>query len=163
LGDAGDRVVGWLRRLGVRPIPSFEEMGRSYRSLTDADARRAFFRTLHGVVDVGGQAVSAIDRLYLAAQLPTLIVWGAQDPIIPVSHGQAAADLMPGSRLAIFDGVGHYPHCEDPERFVEVLCEFIDSTEPTHLTEARWRELLRSGESRSVHVPPMAARSSARA
>jgi hypothetical protein len=51
---------------------------------------------------------------------------------------------MPGSRLVIFDDVGHYPHCEDPDRFVEVLIDFITSTEPAHLSEAHWRELSRS-------------------
>ena len=48
---------------------------------------------------------------------------------------------MPGSRLAIFDGVGHYPHCEDPERFVQVLIDFIESTAPAQLSAVRWREL----------------------
>jgi pimeloyl-ACP methyl ester carboxylesterase len=60
--------------------------------------------------------------------LPTLIVWGAQDPFIPVSHAVAAHKAIPGSRLEIFDGVGHYPHCEAPERFVAVLVDFIAST-----------------------------------
>jgi pimeloyl-ACP methyl ester carboxylesterase len=62
-----------------------------------------------------------------------LIVWGAQDPFIPVSHAIAAHQAIPGSRLEIFDGVGHYPHCEAPERFVEVLVDFIASTKPARL------------------------------
>jgi len=144
LRDAGTRVAGWLKSFGLRAAPAVEEIWRSYASLADADTRRAFFRTLHSVVDVGGQAVSAADRLYLASHVPTLIVWGANDPIIPVSHASAAQEVMPGSRLVIFDGVGHYPHCEDPDRFVEVLVEFIRSTEPARRSEGHWRELLRS-------------------
>lgn len=154
LRDAGDRVAGWLRRAGVRPTPAGEETWRSYSSLTDAKTRRAFFRTLHSVIDLRGQSVSAADRLYLAAHVPTLIIWGAQDPIIPLTHGEAAAEVMPGSRLVIFDRVGHYPHCENPARFVEVLSEFVTSTQPAHLSAARWRELLRAGESAHVHVAP---------
>ena len=77
--------------------------------------------------------MSALSRLYRAAQLPTLIVWGAQDPFIPVSHAVAAHEAIPGSRLEIFDGVGHYPHCEAPERFVAVLVDFIASTKPARL------------------------------
>jgi len=78
--------------------------------------------------------VSALRRLSRAAQLPTLIVWGEQDPFIPVSHGLAAHNVIPGSRLEIFDGVGHYPHCEAPERFVQVLVDFITSTTAAQLT-----------------------------
>ena len=142
--DAGNRVAAWLHQAGVQAAPVIEEMWRSYTSLVEADTRRAFFRTLHAVVDLGGQAVSATDRLYLTSHVPTLIVWGAQDPFIPVSHAAAAHEAMPASRLVIFDDVGHYPHCEDPERFIQVLVDFITSSEPAHLSEARWRELLRS-------------------
>ena len=130
LRDAGERVAAWLGRAGVRPTPAREEIWRSYASLVDADSRRAFFRSLRDVIDFSGQAVSALDRLYRAAHLPTLIVWGSRDPFIPVSHAVVAHEAIPGSRLEIFEGVGHYPHCEAPERFVEVLVDFIASTEP---------------------------------
>jgi len=131
--DVAGRVGTWLGRVGVRSTPAREEVWRSYASLADADARQAFFRSLHAVIDVRGQVVSARRRLYRAAALPTLIVWGAEDPFIPVSHGIAAHRDIPGSRLEIFAGVGHYPHCEAPERFVQVLVDFVDSTAPAHL------------------------------
>jgi pimeloyl-ACP methyl ester carboxylesterase len=143
LRDAGIAVASWLHGLGLRAAPAVEEMWRSYASLADADTRRAFFRTLHAVIDIGGQAVSATDRLYLTSQVPTLIMWGDQDPLIPVRHAVAAHDAMPGSRLVIFENVGHFPHCEDPERFIEVLFDFVSSTEPAHLSEVHLRELLR--------------------
>jgi pimeloyl-ACP methyl ester carboxylesterase len=133
LRDAGNLVATWLGRAGVRSTPAREEIWRSYASLADSDGRRAFFRSLRDVIDFSGQAVSALSRLYRAAQLPTLIVWGAQDPFIPVSHALAAHKAIPGSRLEIFAGVGHYPHCEAPDRFVEVLVDFIASTRPAHL------------------------------
>lgn len=133
LRDAGNAIATWLGRAGVRSTPAREEIWRSYASLADAGSRRAFFRSLRDGIDVGGQAVSALGRLYRASQLPTLIVWGAKDPFIPVSHAIAAHAAIPGSRLEIFEGVGHYPHCEAPERFVEVLIDFIASTEPARL------------------------------
>jgi len=144
LRDTGTLLASWLYRAGLRVAPAIEEVWRSYASLADADTRRAFFRTLHAVIDVGGQAVSAADRLYLTSQVPTLIVWGAHDPFIPVSHAVAAHDVMPGSRLVIFDEAGHFPHCEDPGRFVEVLVDFLTTSEPARLSEVRWRELLQS-------------------
>ena len=140
LRDAGTRLANWLASTGVQASPASQEIWRSYASLADPESRRAFFRALHEVVDTKGQAVSALGRLYRAAHLPTLIVWGAQDPFIPVSHGIDAQKAIPGSRLEIFEGVGHYPHCEDPERFVEVLIDFMKSTQParreTELTQA---------------------------
>jgi pimeloyl-ACP methyl ester carboxylesterase len=132
--DTGDLIAGWLGRAGVRSTPAGREIWRSYTSLADAASRRAFFRNLRDVIDFSGQAVSALSRLHRTAQLPTLIVWGAQDPFIPVSHGVAAHEAIPGSRLEIFDGVGHYPHCEAPERFVAVLVDFIASTKPARMS-----------------------------
>jgi pimeloyl-ACP methyl ester carboxylesterase len=133
LRDAGNLVATWLGRAGVRSTPASQEIWRSYASLADAENRRAFFRSLRDVIDFSGQAVSALGRLHRAAQLPTLIVWGAQDPFIPVSHALAAHNAIPGSCLEIFDGVGHYPHCEAPERFVAVLTDFIASTTTARL------------------------------
>jgi pimeloyl-ACP methyl ester carboxylesterase len=144
LRDTGARVGAWLRRAGLRPDPAVEEIWRSLVSLAEADCRQAFFRTLRAVVDFHGQAVSATDRLYLTSHMPTLVVWGSKDPIIPVSHAVAAHEAMPGSRLEIFDEVGHFPHCEAPERFTEVLVDFLTSTDPARLSERQWRELLQS-------------------
>jgi pimeloyl-ACP methyl ester carboxylesterase len=133
LREAASRVARWLGRAGMRSTPAREEVWRSYASLADAASRRAFFRSLRDVIDSDGQAVSALNRLYRAAHLPTLIIWGAQDTFIPVTHAFVAHKAIPGSRLEIFEGVGHYPHCEAPERFVEVLVDFIAATEPARL------------------------------
>jgi pimeloyl-ACP methyl ester carboxylesterase len=144
LREAGNRLATWLGR-ALRPAPHLEEIWRGYAALADGDARRAFFRTLRAVIDPRGQSVSATDRLYLAALLPTLIVWGARDALIPVSHGVAAHAAIAGSRLEIFDDAGHFPHCESPARFTDTLVDFIDTTEPASTPEQSWRELLRRG------------------
>jgi pimeloyl-ACP methyl ester carboxylesterase len=125
LSDVGTTVAGWFTRLGMRPAPNVAEMWRSYGSLADAATRTAFLHTLRAVVDLSGQRVSAKNRLHLAAQKPTLIVWGDRDGIIPVEHAYASHEAMPGSRLEIFEDAGHFPHCEQPERFVEVVTEFL--------------------------------------
>jgi pimeloyl-ACP methyl ester carboxylesterase len=128
LRDVGRQIAAWLAHAGVRSTPARQEIWRSYESLADPGSRQAFFRCLRDVIDFSGQAVSALDRLHRVAHLPTLIVWGARDPFIPVGHALAAHAAIPGSRLEIVDGVGHYPHCEAPERFVAVLSDFIAST-----------------------------------
>ena len=143
--DLGDRVAGVVERLGVRS-PRLAEIWDAYATLTEPEHRAAFLRTVHAVIEPGGQAVSATDRLYLAAAMPTLIVWGERDPIIPVSHGIAAHDAMPGSRLEIFENVGHFPHAEEPERFAEVLLDFLATTEPASDPDAAFDLLRRSAQ-----------------
>jgi pimeloyl-ACP methyl ester carboxylesterase len=128
-----DGVVGLMARIGLQPTPVARETWRSYCSLIDPETRRAFLATLNAVVDLQGQRVSAKDRLYLASSLPTMVVWGDADPIIPVEHAHEAHAAIPGSRLELFPGAGHYPHCEDPERFAEVLVDFVRSTEAARL------------------------------
>ncbi len=135
LVNAGASVGGFLQRIGMRAGPDLEEMWRGFASLSDAEARSAFIQTLRGIVDIGGQRVSARDRLPLADRIPTLIVWGENDDIIPSRHAAAARAALPHSRIEVFEGVGHFPHCEAPERFRRVLTDFIESTEPAALTE----------------------------
>jgi pimeloyl-ACP methyl ester carboxylesterase len=124
---AGNRVGSALHRTGLH-APHLAEMWRAYSSLAGAENRKAFVRTMRGVIEPGGQTVSALDRIHLASHLPTLIVWGEDDAIIPVSHAYAAHRAIPGSRLAILEGVGHFPHSQAPEQFLEVLLEFLGST-----------------------------------
>ena len=76
---------------------------------------------MRSVIGTGGQRVDASDRLYLAEAVPVLIIWGARDPIIPAHHGEDAHRNIPGSRLEVFEGVGHLPQLEAPSRFVAVL------------------------------------------
>lgn len=131
----GIELVGrWSERFGLESRPIVEELWRSYASLGDDATRKAFFRSLRAVIDRRGQAVSAANRLHLAGEVPTLIAWGDADRVIPVSHAHAAHEAIPGSRLEVFEGVGHYPHVEAPERFVALLSEFIESTVPAQIT-----------------------------
>lgn len=140
--DLGAKLLGWRERRGKKMGPAAAEIWRSYASLGDPDTRRAFMLTLRAVVDHFGQRVTARDRLYLASEMPTLIVWGTSDPIIPVAHALAAHDAMRGSRLELFEDTGHFPHCEQPERFARVLAEFVRSTEPASVSRSRWKQLL---------------------
>ena len=143
--SAGGTIGGFLRSLGMRAGPDLQEMWRGFTSLHDAEARQAFIHTLRGIVDPGGQRVSARDRLYLAQEVPTLLMWGERDPIIPVEHGYTANDEIPSSRLEILPGAGHFPYRDDPRRFAATLSEFIEETEPAEADWDRLRELLRGG------------------
>jgi pimeloyl-ACP methyl ester carboxylesterase len=139
---AREKLTGWFARAGLRPAPALAEILRSYASLGDGQARAAFLHTLRSVVDVGGQRVSANDKLYLASDVPTMIVWGERDPLIPVTHAHGAHEALPGSRLELFPKSGHFPHRDDPERFSDLLDRFIAETEPADLSSGGLRERL---------------------
>jgi pimeloyl-ACP methyl ester carboxylesterase len=125
----GDRVWSWLAPLGV-PNARAAEAWSAYSSLSNRPARAAFLRTLRSVVDHRGQAVSAFNRLHFASGLPTLLIWGDHDRIIPVAHAHAAHDALPGSRLVILPGVGHYPHLEAGDAVLNTLDDFFATTTP---------------------------------
>jgi pimeloyl-ACP methyl ester carboxylesterase len=135
-----------LRSSGsMRLGPDFGYVMERYRALRPRIARQAFLRTLRAGVDVHGQIITMLDRCYLAAGLPTLIVWGRRDRVIPARHARVAHAAMPGSRLEMFDRSGHFPHHDEPDRFVAVLEDFLESTSPALHDPAKWRRLLRDG------------------
>jgi pimeloyl-ACP methyl ester carboxylesterase len=118
-----------------------EVLARGVASLDSAGSRQAFLHTLRAVIEPGGQRVAAGQRLQLAV-MPTLIVWGERDAIIPVSHGIAAHEAIPGSQLVVFPDAGHMPHHDDPRRFADTLKRFCQSTEAARLTNNHWQPLL---------------------
>lgn len=118
---------------------------RILADLPEPTASAAFTRTLRAVVDWRGQVVTMLDRCYLTESVPVQLVWGDQDIVIPVSHAHMAHAAMPGSRLEIFPGAGHYPHHHHPQRFIELVENFIDTTAPAQHDQALLRDLLRKG------------------
>ncbi len=140
--EVGEWPGNGARRVGWRPSDTLAEVWRSYTTLTDRHGQMAFIHTVRSVIDMGGQRVSAHDRLYLAEAVPTLIVWGDRDRIIPVAHAYRAAEAISGGRLEILEGAGHFLPWQDADRFLAVLEDFLQSTTPAHVPEERWRELL---------------------
>jgi pimeloyl-ACP methyl ester carboxylesterase len=139
LVNAFGEAAGWKR------VRDLAEAGEALLALKDVEARRAFLRTLRGVVDARGQAVSALDRLYLANAIPMLVVWGSRDPIVPAAHADAVRALVPTARVQVFEGAGHWPHLDDPDRFCTVLLDFLTTTAPASHDRDSWRSLLAQG------------------
>ena len=127
-----------------------DDLLRVFEALPNAAARRAFIRTLRAVVDWRGQVITMLDRCYLTRGMPTMLVWGVRDAVIPYRHALLAHSAMPGSRLEIFERAGHFPHRADPRRFLAVLRNFIADTAPACHSAEQWRELLRRG---GAHPP----------
>jgi pimeloyl-ACP methyl ester carboxylesterase len=158
-------LVGYdVTRVAVRAVfQAFQQLGtdlgrdatdflRVFDTLPDATARSAFVRTLRAAVDFRGQVITMLDRCYLARGMPTLLVWGAHDAIIPYEHARLAHAAMPGSRLETFESAGHFPHHSEPARFLAVLRDFLRSTTPPTYSGESWRDLLRRGRTETGAV-----------
>ena len=124
---AGERLRGWLASAGVRSAQA-DETWNAYISLADPKTRTAFLRTLRSVVDYRGQAVSAFNKMHFTAGLPTLLIWGAQDRLIPAAHGRDAHEALPGSTLVTLEGVGHFPQVEAPLAVTDTVDAFMATT-----------------------------------
>jgi pimeloyl-ACP methyl ester carboxylesterase len=124
--SAGERVRSLFGKLGIQS-PRGEEIWNAYSSFGDAETRQAFLRTLRSVVDYRGQAVSALNRLHVKADMPIMAIWGDADAIIPVDHAYAVQQTRPDVRLEVLTGVGHFPQVERPTEVVELIDDFIAS------------------------------------
>jgi pimeloyl-ACP methyl ester carboxylesterase len=138
--DVVSAIGKGLGALHLKPGPDVSEMARGIGSLAESDARSAFLHTLRGVIDHGGQRVSALDRLHLTEDMPSMVIWGERDPIIPVKHGRAAHGAMPRSRLELLPGAGHFPQLEQPIEVAGLLTDFMESTEPANLVADDMRD-----------------------
>jgi pimeloyl-ACP methyl ester carboxylesterase len=145
----GNGVFSLLTAGGIVESPRAQERWRKYSALADPLERQAFLRTLRSVVDIRGQTVCAIDRLSsLVGDLPTLIIAGAQDAVIPADHAQAAHAALPGSRLEIIDDAGHHPMLDCPATLAHLIDEFVcadDGVLPRRSRPKLWRRPTRRG------------------
>jgi pimeloyl-ACP methyl ester carboxylesterase len=146
----GIRAAGLrLRERGASAGVYLQALARALRPLESREAQSAFLHTLRSVIDVQGQRVSATDRLYLLATIPTLIIWGERDNTIPIAHGRLAHEAIPESRFQTLPGVAHFPHLEDPGALSELLAAFMRDTHPGHIADADWGALLAGRSPRS--------------
>lgn len=153
----GARVTRTLARLATDSrLVTVQELAWSYATLADPAARRAFVTIIRGVIDWGGQRIDATRRLHLAEEVPTMVVWGDADLIIPIGHGRRAAADLPVDRFEVFEDAGHFPHLERPDDFLRVLDEFMHDTDPASNSHANLagyiRDAMRDSDS-DVRVP----------
>ena len=143
---AAGRTIGWRKSVYLKAIT------RALRPLQAPGARQAFLQSLRSVIDIHGQKVSALDRLYLLGPVETLIVWGERDRTIPIEHGIEAHSRIPHSRLETLPRAAHFPNLEDPAGLAGVLNTWLAETKPYRLSEEDWSELIESRLVRGRHL-----------
>lgn len=71
------------------------------------------------------QEATVLVTQFAAVMIPTLLVWGARDRIVPVSNAYAAARLIPGCQVHIFKDGGHFVHRDKVKEFAHLLTRFL--------------------------------------
>ena len=119
------RLVHSQMRKGYAPenMHLFDEqrMTAHHRPLLAANTQRATLTTLRR------WRAGRIERDAHLIRQPTLLIWGEDDPEIPLAHGRLLFELIENSRLIIFRRCGHMPMEEYPREFAEVLTGFCGS------------------------------------
>jgi pimeloyl-ACP methyl ester carboxylesterase len=95
-----------------------ERAARAAAARVTGTARALFARFQTPPASTLPEAVSAIDS-------PTLILWGDQDAVTPITEGERLMAEIPGSSLLIVPGAGHRPHLEDPVATGALIAEFL--------------------------------------
>ena len=95
--------------------------------LDSAEARKALIRTALQIVPDDLDAVTA---RYPQLDVPTLLLWGRQDRVVPLSVGEALAQALPQATLVVLEECGHLPAEELPAASLAVLAAFLEGRDP---------------------------------
>jgi pimeloyl-ACP methyl ester carboxylesterase len=122
------RFWGWyLQRPGrIDGIWSDERIADHGTLLSKPEYRAAYLSALRSIAGMRQLQAGVVvaDRLS-ELQMPTLLIWGRHDHIFPPSHAELARQKLHNGRVEIFDGSGHTPQMEEPERFNRLVLDFL--------------------------------------
>ncbi len=123
-----DQLGRHLGRFGfpAQPSRSAAETWRTFKTVSDKPTRDAFLASTRAVVGLRGQTVSAKQHFARFESLPSLLVWGGKDRMIPAAHADNLRRVVPGSRVEIFPRAGHFPQLDEPELFLRALDRFLE-------------------------------------
>ncbi|HTU79877.1 MAG TPA: alpha/beta fold hydrolase [Solirubrobacteraceae bacterium] len=119
---AGDRQLALRASWENNVSATFAADRREFRRFAERALRRP---VAVAVIERQGRAVIAHDTCERLGriELPTLVIHGSEDRLLPLANGRMIAELIPGARLEVFDGVGHLFFLERPERSAALLRE----------------------------------------
>jgi len=81
--------------------------------------------TISQVLDSMTHGEDVLDNRLAVIKQPTLVLWGREDKLIPLSFGERFHKEIAGSRLRIIDNCGHMPHVECPKEFTTAALQFL--------------------------------------
>ena len=118
-----------LRYLGVAGLVMFDALAWFFRQFPFTFTLKPPFTRVQigigkSIMSLKGQTTVLLDRL-TGLMMPTLLVWGAKDGVVPVKHAFAAADVIPDCRVHIFEDSGHHIHNQDIQEFSRLLVSFL--------------------------------------
>lgn len=134
IGYDGSRegMRGLLEALIVDPSRITDALIDDRQSTVERPGVWASFRRMADAIDrVKSDPVLSLQtdwRVALPAltrQIPTLILWGKQDPFALPESGQALADMLPDARMEWIDGAGHQVQTDQPELTAEIIRDFL--------------------------------------
>lgn len=122
---AAQRALGRSALLFARPwrVPR-EWLKEQYRLARLPGFLEAQLATVRAQVGLKGQREVLVDRL-AHLKVPTLVVWGTRDRVLPYSHAHGAVARLQRGSLDLIADCGHSPQVEQPKRFVSSLAEFL--------------------------------------
>ena len=88
-------------------------------------AQPAFLEAARSIMSVLARRRRLL-ALMAGIAVPTLIVHGTEDRLVPLAASRATAARRPEWSLAVFEGIGHVPQLEAPDRFVETVARWLD-------------------------------------
>lgn len=116
-------IAASVRSVYGDPTRVDDELIDRYFELTLREGNRRALGQRLQQLEMGAHA----ERIQALA-LPTLLLWGGRDRLVPPSSAQRFAADIRGARLVMFDTLGHVPHEEDPARTVAVVADFLETT-----------------------------------
>lgn len=150
----GVPLLNALHASGLPMTADLDQLAIVYNDLGTREARQAFRHVLRAIVDWRGQIVTMNDRAYLTEFIPTLLIWGRDDTVIPVKHAYAAQDALPHADIKVFNNAGHFPHADQPEIFVQTVRHFLADRAPARFDPRRWNRVLKKGSGRVFETVP---------
>jgi pimeloyl-ACP methyl ester carboxylesterase len=129
LGPLGLRLAPkeWMTRAGLergyggRRRAKSELVSSYAAALTSAEGRHALTRTIAGLAEQS--RVTRHD--YGQITIPTLLIWGRHDHLVPVALGRRLEGELPNAQFLLFDDCGHLPQEEEPRRTADAISDFL--------------------------------------
>jgi len=114
--NAFQMMAGGTRQVNQKVIEDF------VKRMKLPNAKMAFMSTLLGLKNA-----ELITKSLKKISVPTLIIWGEHDPVIPIQYADDFVSSIQDCRFYMMDNSGHTPYVDDPKRFSQLVLDFLET------------------------------------